>query len=87
MFITNASLHNYADDHTLSAYSSDLNLLIEILAKESQTTRTWLKVNHMIVNPKKIQVMLVFKRKTIVTLDLAISSSDVDIKPENSIKL
>ena len=37
-FITKASLHNYADDNTLSAYSSDLNSLIEKLTEESETT-------------------------------------------------
>ena len=42
-FITKVSLHNYADDNTLSAYSSDLNSLINILAEESQTTINWLK--------------------------------------------
>ena len=34
-FITKASLHNYADDNTLSAYSSDLNSLFDILTEES----------------------------------------------------
>ena len=33
--ITKASLHNCADDKTLSAYSSDLNSLIDILIVES----------------------------------------------------
>ena len=37
-FRTKVSLHNYADDNALSAYSSDLNLLIDILIEESQTT-------------------------------------------------
>ena len=54
MFITKASLLNYADDNTSSAYSSDLNSLIDILIEESQTTVNWLKANHMIVNPKKL---------------------------------
>ena len=62
-FITKASLHTYADDNTLSAYSSDLNSLIDILTKEFQTTINWLKANHMIVNPNKFQAMLVSKRK------------------------
>ena len=63
LFITKASLHNYTDDNTLSAYSSDLNSLIDILLEESQTTTNWLKVNRMIANPKKFRAMLVSKRK------------------------
>ena len=86
-FITKASLRNYADDNTLSAYSSDLNSLIDILTEESQTTLNWLKANHMIVNPKKFQAMLVSKRKNTIPEDLIISINDVDIKPNNSVKL
>ena len=52
LFMTKASLHNYAYDNTLSAYSSDLNSLIYVLIEESQTTINWLKANHMVVNPK-----------------------------------
>ena len=86
-FITKASLHNYADDNPLSAYSSDLNSLIDILPEESQTTIYWLKANHMIVKPKKFQAMLVSKKKNTMPEDLTISINDVDIKPNNSVKL
>ena len=86
-FITKASLHIYANDNTLSAYSSDLNSLIEILTEESQTTINGFKPNHMIVNLKKFQAMLVSKGKNIALEHLAISINDVDIKPNNSVKL
>ena len=43
LFITKALLLKYAGDNTLSAYSFDLNSLIDILVKESQTTINWLK--------------------------------------------
>ena len=82
-FITKLSLHNYADDNTLSTYSSDLNSLIDILIEESQTTINWLKVNHMIVNSKKLQAMLVLKRKNTIPEDLTININDADIKPND----
>ena len=41
----------------------------------------------MIVNPKKFQAMLVSKRKNTIPEDLTISINDVDIKPNNSVKL
>ena len=85
-FITKASLHNSADDNTLSAYSSDLNSLTDILTEASQTTLIWLKANYMIVNPKRFQAMLVSKRKNTIPEDLTISIYDVDIKPNNSVK-
>ena len=37
LFITKSSLHNYADDDTLSGYSSDLISLNDILIEEFQT--------------------------------------------------
>ena len=64
-FITKASLQNLAGDNTLSAYSSDLHSLIDILIEGSQTTINWFKANHMIKNPKKFQAMLVSKKNTI----------------------
>ena len=87
IFIKKASLHNYTDDNTLSAYSSDLNSLIDILTEESQTTINSLKANHMIVNPKNFQAMSVSKRKYTIPVDLTISINDVDIRPSNSVKL
>ena len=41
----------------------------------------------MIVNPKKFQAMLASKRKNTISEDFTISIIDVDIKPNNSIKL
>ena len=76
-FITKASLHNYVDDNTLSAYSSDINPLIYLLIEESQTTINWLKANLMIINPKKLLAMLVLKRKNIIPEDLTVTINDV----------
>ena len=58
---------------TLSTYSSDLNSLFDILSEESQTTINWLKANHMIVNPKEIQAILISKRKNTIPEDLTIN--------------
>ena len=44
LFIKEVSLHNYADDNTLSAYSSDLKPVVDALIEKSQTDT--------IVNPK-----------------------------------
>ena len=41
----------------------------------------------MITNPKRFQAMLVSKRKNTITADLAISVNDVDMRPNNSVKL
>ena len=41
----------------------------------------------MIVNPKKFQATLVLRRKNTLPEDLTISINDVDIKPNDSVKL
>ena len=38
LFIKKASLHNYADDNTLSVFAADIDDLIKILADESRKT-------------------------------------------------
>ena len=48
-FIKKTSLHNYADDNTLSAFAADIDDLTEILTDESQKTIDWLKLNQMIL--------------------------------------
>ena len=83
-FSKKASFHIYADDNTSSAYSSELNPLIEILIEEFQTTINWLKAYHIIVNPKKFQAILVSKRKNTISEDLTININKVDIKPNDS---
>ena len=62
LFIKKASLHNYADDNTLSAFATDIDDLIEILTDESQKTIDRMKLSQMIVNPKKFQALFTSKR-------------------------
>ena len=79
LFIKNASLHNYADDNTLSAFATDIDDLIEILTDESQETIDWLKLNQMIVNPKKFQAMFISKKKNALPRNLKLQISNTEI--------
>ena len=67
MFIKKASLHNYDDDNTLSTFATDIDDVIENLTHESQETINWLKLNQMIVTPKKFQAMFISKKKNTLT--------------------
>ena len=42
-----------------------MTYLIEILTDESQETIDWLKLNQMIVNPKKFQAMFISKKNNV----------------------
>ena len=52
-FIQEADLHGFADDHTLSAYSDNLEKLKNTLSKQADVAIDWLTENGMIANPSK----------------------------------
>ena len=85
-FMNNASLHNYADDNTISAYSNTLSELVKILENESEIAINWLRINKMIVNPAKFQAMIVSKGKQNFQ-DIKLEVNNQKIKVEENIKL
>ena len=54
-FIDKASVHNFADDNSLSALESNMKNLKLILEFESKTAISWFQSNKMIANPVKFQ--------------------------------
>ena len=63
-FVSNVSLHNFADDNTLSAFAETILELIDILQSGSEIVIDWFKNNKIIVNPNKFQAILLDKRKS-----------------------
>ena len=57
-----SELYNFADDNTISIASKDMSNLIQALEKESERAVDWFNQNKMIVNPDKLQAMLLEKR-------------------------
>ena len=62
-FIDKASVHNFADDNSLSAFESNIKNLKLILESESKTAISWFQSNEMIVNPGKFQGIIIDKKK------------------------
>ena len=62
-FIDKASVHNFADDNSLSAFESNIKNLKLILESESKTAISWFQSNEMIVNPGKFQGIINDKKK------------------------
>ena len=82
-FIVNSELHNYADDNTISAFSSSIPPLIEILEKE---TNIAMSKNKMIANSEKFHSIILTKNKDAnVNLDLKIGNKT--IQSEQHVKL
>ena len=53
--IENASIHNFADDNTLSSFTKTVKDLINALKEETQVAINWFFSNNMIVNPHKFK--------------------------------
>ena len=62
-FIDNASVHNFADDNSLSAFESNIKNLKIILESESKKAISWFQSNKMIVNPRKFQGIIIDNKK------------------------
>ena len=85
MFIRDAHLHGFANDHTLSAAKKNLEDLKIILNKESEKAIEWLNKNEMIVNPSKFQAIVLAKTRETISTKFHIN--DKEIESKDSIKL
>ena len=59
LWIDEATLHNFADDNTLSAFAKSITELIRILEKESEIAIKWFSENEMSVNPEKFHGIII----------------------------
>ena len=62
-FILMASVHDFTDDNTLSAFAETVSKLINILQSDSEVITDWFKKNQIIVNPDKFQIIILDKKK------------------------
>ena len=85
-FIESSSIHNFADDNTLSAWANTISDLINKLESDRNIAIEWFKMNKMIVNPDKFQAKVLNKKRS----DLTNTNFPVDnqvIKSVSSVKL
>ena len=59
LWIDEASLHNFADDNTLSAFAKSIQVLISILEKNSEIAIKWFIDNGMSANPEKFHGFII----------------------------
>ena len=62
-FIDEASVHNFADDNSLSAFETNIKNLKLILESGSKAAISWFQSNKMIVSPGKFQGIIIDKKK------------------------
>ena len=85
-FIEKASVHNFADDNTLSMFEETIQNLIALLENESNTAIEWFQNNKMMVNPGKFQAIIIDKKKKCHTNE-TLKIGDKIIKASSSVKL
>ena len=77
---------NFADDNTINAAENTIEKLISTLKEDSQADIDWFKINKMIVNPDKFQV-IVIKKNCRMKDSYAFNINNQTINSENCVKL
>ena len=86
LYIKKATLHNYADDNTLTDFSNSIPNLVRILEQESNVAIDWLERNKMIANPYKFHAVLVTKGRDDTTGEKLMIQGK-QIQSENAVRL
>ena len=60
------SLYGYADDNTLSTFSTKIDSVVKILSEESKSAVDWLHTNGIIANSQKFKTILISKIKNAI---------------------
>ena len=85
-FIESSSIHNFADDNTLSAWANTISDLINKLESDSNIATEWFKMNKTIANPNKIQAIVLNKKCSGLT-NTNIQVNNQVIKSVSSVEL
>ena len=80
-------LYNFADDNTISALNSNLRDLIVQLEKDSEIAINWFKINEMLVNADKFQVIIINKQGIIEEpIKLNIDGNEVQAEKTETVR-
>ena len=76
MFVLTTSVHNFADDNSLSNIAKTIDSLKQTLESECNVAIKWFHKNKMIVNPDKFQAIVLDNRRSNNTKVKFISGSE-----------
>ena len=82
--LSKVSLYSYADDNTISTSANNIDDLIEILKDDTQKTIDLMKLNQMIVNPKKCQAMFISKKRNTLPGSFKLQINNSEIAPQSA---
>ena len=81
------SVHNFADNNTLSSFARSVKNLVSILESESSCAINWFRYNSMIINSDKFQAILLDKTNSDIHLNKNITFDKEDIKVVSNVKM
>ena len=85
-FLERASLHGFADDHTITSFNKNLErLLKQNLNSEANIAVDWLSINNMVANPAKFQAIVFTNKKEPIRTTFCIK--DIHINNEELVEL
>ena len=84
IFLCDYNICNFADDNTISACNSSINRIVEELNSGVDAALQWFKLNPMVANPDKFQVLVVGnKNGSFINLEI----NGCDIESTSTVKL
>ena len=83
LFILETDICNFADDNTVYACDSTLEKVFSRLKKDVDEVINWFKINSMVANPEKFQIMFLGAKAENLTMNICGNS----IKAANKVKL
>ena len=86
LFIEIDSMHNFADDNTLSAWGETVFKSIDTLEWESNTTINWFTKKEMVLNSDKSQIIILDGKKSNLT-NIPLTIDNQPIKSVPSLEL
>ena len=86
-FMCNISIHNFADDNTLSSFVKTVTNLVNILESEKVFAINWFRDNNLIVRSDKFQAILLDKKNSDLFLNENITIGKENIKVVSNVKM
>ena len=86
--IKETDICNFADDNTIYSSAKSMDEVLNNLTFDLENIMKWFKLNHLVANPDKFQMMILGSVKQTLDLEkVAINVDGVSIKPTNEVKL
>ena len=85
--ITETEICKFADDNTIYSCASSVGTVMRRLNSDISSVMDWFKVNHLVANPDKFQMMILGLKNTDLTSIINIHLNGIIINPKDSVKL